>query len=67
MASSASGPRLRLRSKGRWGAVSSALALAGLVGLAGSSVPLPSGAAEEEPVVGRDELIGKLIAITGFG
>ena len=65
MASNASGTRLRLRSKGRWGAVSSALALAGLVGLAGSSVPLTAGASDEEPVVGKDELIGKLIPITG--
>ena len=66
MASSAPGSRLRLRPRGRWTGAAF-LALAGLVGLVGSSVPLPSGAAEEEPVVGRDELIGKLIAITGFG
>ena len=64
MASNAWGPRRRLRSGGRW-AAAAALALAGLVGLAGSSVPLPAGAADNDPVVGRDTLIGKLIPITG--
>ena len=70
MASNASGSRLRLRSKGRWEAVSSAFALAGLVGLAGLSVPLTAGApvfplTAGTPVFGKDELIGKLIPITG--
>ena len=64
MAGNPSGSRLRLHPRGRW-AVTAALALAGLVGLAGLSVPLSAGAADEEPVVGRDTLIGKLIPITG--
>ena len=64
MAGNASGSRRRLRSGGRW-APAAALALAGLVGLAGLSVPLSAGAADEEPVVAKDELIGKLIPITG--
>ncbi len=64
MASNAWGSRRRIRSGGRW-AAAAALALAGLVGLAGSSVPLPAGAADNDPVVGRDTLIGKLIPITG--
>jgi len=64
MAGDPSESRRRPGSKGRW-AAATALALAGLIGLAGSSVPLPAGASDEEPVVGKDELIGKLIPITG--
>ncbi len=64
MAGNPSGSRLHLGSKGRW-AAAAVLALAVLVGLAGLSAPLPAGAAGEEPVVGRDTLIGKLIPITG--
>ena len=64
MVSSVSGPRLHLRSRGRW-AAAAALALANLVGLAGWSASPPAVAADKEPVVGKDELIGKLIPITG--
>ena len=56
--------RRSIRSEGRW-AASTAIALGVLLGLAGSSLPLPAGAADEKAVVGKDELIGKLIPITG--
>ena len=68
MAGNPPGTRRRVRAKGRW-AASTAVALAVLFGLAGSSAPLPAGASGEEPVagpvVGKDVLIGKLIPITG--
>ncbi len=55
--------RRRVRSVGRW-PVPAALALAGLLGTGGLAPP-PAGAAGEEPVVGKNELIGKLVPITG--
>ncbi len=64
MASNAWGSRRLLRSGGRWAAAAT-VALVGLIGFAGSSVPQAAGEAEKEPVVGKDELIGKLIPITG--
>ena len=64
MACTVSRFRRRSRSEGRW-AASTAIALGVLLGLAGSSAPLPAGAADEKAVVGKDELIGKLIPITG--
>ena len=62
------GKRSKVRRHRLWLAVRApvpaALALAGLLGI-GGPVPPPAGAAGEEPVVGKDELIGKLIPITG--
>ena len=63
MARTASRFRLRVRTAVR-SPVLAALLLAGLFGLGGPG-PLPAGAADEDPVVGKDELIGKLIPITG--
>ena len=63
MARTASRFRLRVRTAVR-SPVLAALLLAGLFGLGGSG-PLPAGAADKDPVVGKDELIGKLIPITG--